>query len=262
MTGSKTRSTLVKRMAWRAATDERFRERLVSAIAAGIVARRRARRRRERLARVLTTDLDLRKQVEELAAHARRLQRRSEPKHHGVRNFALFVVGVGMVAAAAPVVRRRMRGGDEAPHGTSAATFDADGSTTLVEEIEVAVPVSAAYSQWTQFEEFPKFMEGVDEVTQLDDSLLHWAVSLAGKHAEWDARIVERQPDREIAWESIDGRLSRSSVTFEPAGPSTTRVRLEHSYRMSGPLENAGSSGARVRGDLERFRELIESKNR
>ena len=173
MTGSKTRSTLVKRIAWRAATDERFRERLVSAIAAGIVARRRARRRRERLARVLTTDLDLRRQVEELAAHARRLQRRSEPKHHGVRNFALFVVGVGMVAAAAPVVRRRMRGGDEAPHDTSAATFDANGSTTLVEEIEVAVPVSAAYSQWTQFEEFPKFMEGVDEVTQLDDSLLH-----------------------------------------------------------------------------------------
>jgi uncharacterized membrane protein len=134
----------------------------------------------------------------------------------------------------------------------------------IVEEIEVDVPVTEAYNQWTQFEDFPAFMEGVDEVRQLDDTLLHWAATVAGKKAEWDAKIVEQEPDRRITWESTDGRRTRGTVTFQEAGTGGTRIELSMSYMAEGPLEFAGSAAGldarRVRGDLERFKELIESQ--
>jgi uncharacterized membrane protein len=134
----------------------------------------------------------------------------------------------------------------------------------IMEEIEVGVPVRTAYNQWTQFEEFPSFMEGVDEVKQLDDTLLHWAATIAGHRAEWDAKIVDQQPDRRIAWESVDGKQTRGTVTFDPVGPDRTRVRLAMTYATEGPAEQAGSAvgldALRVRGDLVRFRELIEGR--
>ena len=106
-------------------------------------------------------------------------------------------------------------------------------ANTVVQEIEVDVPVSTAYNQWTQFEEFPKFMEGVDEVKQLDDTLLHWAATVAGKKAEWDAKIIEQEPDRRIAWESVDGKRTRGTVTFEQAGLTEPRP-AEHAVHARG----------------------------
>ena len=131
--------------------------------------------------------------------------------------------------------------------------------------IEINAPVNTVYNQWTQFEEFPHFMEGVREVRQLDDTLLHWAATVAGTRAEWDAKILEQEPDRKIAWESVDGKQTSGVVTFEPAGSgSRTRVRLRMTYAPEGATEQVGSAvgldARRVRGDLERFRSLIESR--
>jgi uncharacterized membrane protein len=135
---------------------------------------------------------------------------------------------------------------------------------TIDESIEVGVPVSAAYNQWTQFEDFPLFMEGVDHVQQLDDTRLHWVATIAGKTHEWDAKILEQHPDRQISWISEDGKKTRGTVTFEPRGDNRTLIGLSMSYQAEGPVEALGSAAGvdarRVRGDLERFKELIESR--
>src|SRR5205814_1491761 len=129
--------------------------------------------------------------------------------------------------------------------------------------IEVNVPVSVAYNQWTQFEDFPLFMEGVDHVQQIDDTRLHWVASVAGKKAEWDAKILEQHPDRQISWISEDGKKTRGTVSFEPRSEGKTLVRLSMSYQAD-PLEAVGSvaglDSRRVKGDLDRFKELIESR--
>jgi uncharacterized membrane protein len=135
---------------------------------------------------------------------------------------------------------------------------------TIEESIEVNVPVSTAYNQWTQFEDFPLFMEGVDHVQQLDDTRLHWVATIGGKTAEWDAKILEQHPDKQISWISEDGKKTRGTVTFEPIGDNKTRIRLSMSYRAEGPAEMLGSAAGldalRIRGDLERFKEFIESR--
>ena len=132
------------------------------------------------------------------------------------------------------------------------------------ESIEVNVPVSTAYNQWTQFVTFPQFMEGVESVTQLDDTHLHWVAEFGGKSHEWDAEIVEQAPDQRIAWRSVDGKGTSGIVTFAPLGPDSTRIDVEMSWETEGMLESLGSAlGAddrRVKGDLERFKELIESQ--
>jgi uncharacterized membrane protein len=160
------------------------------------------------------------------------------------------------VAAAVPLRKKVRRGGGAVVGTTSARTID--------ESIEVNVPVSVAYNQWTQFEDFPLFMEGVEHVQQLDDSRLHWAATVAGRKAEWDAKILEQHPDRQISWISEDGKKTRGTVTFEPRGATQTLVRLSMSYQAEGPAEALGSAAGldsrRVRGDLERFKELIETR--
>jgi uncharacterized membrane protein len=107
-------------------------------------------------------------------------------------------------------------------------------------------------------------MEGVDHVQQLGDTRLHWAATVAGKKAEWNAKILEQHPDRQISWISEDGKKTRGTVTFEPRGDSKTLVRLSMSYQAEGPAEVLGSAAGldsrRVHGDLERFKELIESR--
>jgi uncharacterized membrane protein len=132
------------------------------------------------------------------------------------------------------------------------------------ESIEVNVPVSTAYNQWTQFETFPRFMEGVESVTQIDDTRLHWVAEFGGKRHEWDAEIVEQVPDQRVAWRSIDGKGVDGVVTFTPLGPDSTRIEVELSWETEGMLESLGSAlGAddrRVKGDLDRFKELIESQ--
>jgi uncharacterized membrane protein len=135
---------------------------------------------------------------------------------------------------------------------------------TVNESIEIDVPVSTAYNQWTQFEEFPKFMEGVESIRQVDDTHLHWVAELGGQRHEWDAEITEQEPDRVIAWRALEGKYNSGRVRFEPLDESRTRIDVELMWEPEGIKEELGSAlGAdsrRVKGDLERFKELVESR--
>jgi uncharacterized membrane protein len=130
--------------------------------------------------------------------------------------------------------------------------------------IEVDCPLNPVYNQWTQFEEFPRFMEGVKEVKQLDDTRLHWVAEIAGKEKQWTAKIIEQIPDYRIAWESESGEFTSGVVSFQAVGPNRTRVTLEISYDPKGFIENVGDTigvvSRRIENDLERFKEFIENR--
>jgi uncharacterized membrane protein len=132
------------------------------------------------------------------------------------------------------------------------------------DSIEVDVPLATAYNQWTQFEDFPKFMQGVREVRQLDDTRTHWRADIAGKEQEWDAEITHQIPDRRIAWRSTTGARNEGCVTFQRISDSRTRIELRIDYEPEGALETLGDAvGAvdmRVSGDLRRFKEFIEER--
>ncbi len=134
----------------------------------------------------------------------------------------------------------------------------------IEKSINVNVPVRTAYNQWTQFEEFPKFMEGVEDIRQLDDTHLHWVASIAGKKKEWEAEITEQSPDRRIAWRSTSGAGNSGVVEFRPLGPNETEVSVRMGYEPEGALEKVGGAmnapDMRVQGDLKRFKEFIESR--
>jgi uncharacterized membrane protein len=136
--------------------------------------------------------------------------------------------------------------------------------SSIEKSIDVEVPVRTAYNQWTQFEEFPRFMEGIKEVHQLDPERLHFRANLGGKELEWDARITEQTPDQRIAWRSIGGPTNAGVVTFHRLEPSETRVMLQVEYDPEGFIENVGDMlgfvSAQVRGDLERFKAFIENR--
>ena len=102
--------------------------------------------------------------------------------------------------------------------------------------------MSTVYNRWTQFEEFPEFMEGVETVEQLDDTRLRWVAKVAGKRAEWEAKILHQDPDERIGWQSTDGKQTTGTVTFEPIGDERTQIRLAMTYTPEGPLERAGSA--------------------
>ena len=135
---------------------------------------------------------------------------------------------------------------------------------TLEKSIEVNVPVNTAYNQWTQFEDFPKFMEGVKEVRQLDDTHVHWHAEIAGKDKEWDAEITEQIPDQRIAWRSMSGTPNSGAVTFEKISDDKTRITLRMDYEPEDVVEKAGDAAGvlsrRIEGDLQRFKEFIESR--
>ena len=135
---------------------------------------------------------------------------------------------------------------------------------TIEKSIEVEVPVRTAYNQWTQFEEFPRFMDGVQEVKQLNDTRLHWVAEVAGKKQEWDAEITEQQPDQCVAWTAKDGDRNAGRVTFQRLADDKTRVNLKMGYEPEGAVEAAGSAlgfvDRRVEGDLKRFKEFIEAR--
>lgn len=135
---------------------------------------------------------------------------------------------------------------------------------TTQQTIEVDLPVSTVYNQWTQFEDFPQFMEGVESVTQLDDKRLHWVAEVAGTREEWDAEIVDQEPDRRIAWRTLTGTTNDGVVTFEPVGPNTTRVSLDLDVEPQGLKEKIGEKlgfvSRQAEGDLKRFKEFIESR--
>jgi uncharacterized membrane protein len=132
------------------------------------------------------------------------------------------------------------------------------------ESIEVNVPVSTAYNQWTQFEEFPEFMEGVESVKQIDDTHLRWVAEIGGQRHEWTAEIVEQKPDKMVAWRALEGHDNSGTVTFEPLDQNRTRINVVMEHETEGLTETLGSAlGAdsrRVKGDLERFKELVESR--
>ena len=136
--------------------------------------------------------------------------------------------------------------------------------STIEKSIELNVPVRTAYNQWTQFEEFPKFMEGVRQVKQIDDKHLHWKATIAGKEEEWDAEITEQVPDQRIAWRSQKGALNAGRVMFQPVSNDKSRIMLHLDYNPQGVVENMGDAAGmvtqRVEGDLKRFKEFIESR--
>ena len=135
---------------------------------------------------------------------------------------------------------------------------------TIEESIEVRVPVTTAYNQWTQFEEFPRFMDGVERVEQRDDRHLHWVAEVAGQRREWDAEITEQHPDERVAWTSTSGARNAGVVTFHRMDGDRTRITVQMEHEPEGVLESAGEwlgmHRRRVKGDLERFREMIEAR--
>ncbi len=134
---------------------------------------------------------------------------------------------------------------------------------TVEKSIDVQVPVSTAYDQWTQFEEFPQFMEGIVAVDQIDDSHVRWVAEVGGTRHAWEAEIVEQEPDRVIAWRSMDGLMNSGRVEFTPIDDGT-RVTVEMEYQPEGIKETAGAAlgldEGQVEDDLERFKELVESR--
>ena len=137
---------------------------------------------------------------------------------------------------------------------------------TVKETIDVAVPVSTVYNQWTQFEEFPKFMDGVESVGQIDDTHLRWTAEVGGERREWQAEIVEQVPDEKVAWHAVDGNGPNGIVTFEPLGEEKTLVTVEMSYEPEGRKETLGAKigldTRQVREDLQRFKQLVEALGR
>jgi len=130
--------------------------------------------------------------------------------------------------------------------------------------IEVERPISTVYNQWTQFESFPKFMEGVESVTQLDNSRLHWVVDIAGVEREFDAEITQQLPDEQIAWVTTDGPYQAGMVSFEPVSPERTKVTMNLAFEPEGFTEKAGDAlgfvSNRMRGDLDRFKKYVEDR--
>jgi carbon monoxide dehydrogenase subunit G len=136
--------------------------------------------------------------------------------------------------------------------------------TSKVEKsIEVEAPLQRVYNQWTQFEQFPQFMGGVEEVKQLSDTSLHWVAKIAGVKREWDAAIVEQVPDRKVAWAATTGATNAGSVYFESLGTNRTGVRLVLEYDPEGFVEKVGDRlnivSRQAQNDLEKFKEFIES---
>src|ERR1051326_2836286 len=138
------------------------------------------------------------------------------------------------------------------------------GMERIEKSIEVNVPVRTAYDQWTQFESFPLFMEGVQQVDQLDDRRLRWVATVAGRRKEWEAEIIEQVPDQVVSWRSGSGALNKGSVSFTPVDAGRCRVTLILTYEPEGALERAGDALGlvlmRVGEDLERFKSFIEER--
>ena len=137
-------------------------------------------------------------------------------------------------------------------------------STKVEKSILVNVPLSVAYNQWTQFEEFPQFMGGIKSVTQLDDQHLEWVAEIAGVRRQWKAKILEQVPDRKVSWAATEGATNAGSVTFEDVGGGQTQVHLVLEYEPEGLVEKVGDKlnvvENQAEGDLDRFKAFIESE--
>lgn len=167
------------------------------------------------------------------------------------------LVAVAALAAGGYWLKKKM--GPSASRGTGELSFVQDS-------VEVDVPISTAYNQWTQFEEFPRFMQDVEEVRQLDDTHLHWRARIGGKPVEWDAEITTQMPDRRISWRSTSGPPNSGAVMFDRITDNRTRITLRMSYRTPGVAEKIGDALGAVRlelsGNLHRFADFIQSRQR
>jgi uncharacterized membrane protein len=136
--------------------------------------------------------------------------------------------------------------------------------SSVTESIDVNVPITTAYNQWTQFEDFPRFMDGVKEVRQLDDKTLEWTAEIAGQEETWTAEITEQNPDERIAWHAIGGKENAGVVTFHHISDDTTKVTLQMDWQPEGAIQKIGdaigSDDRQIKGDLERFKKFIESR--
>jgi len=260
---AKEKAAAAAELAAQLAADRKFRKQVLSAVGHGARAKRRADRQHGIAAAAMRLASDeqlrgeLRRMISDLQAARTRLERK---RRHKLRNSLLLTAGAGAAAAAVawPTPRRWL--------GTACGAAVPDGPRAIDAAVDVEVPVSTAYNQWTQFEEFPRFMDGIESVQQLDDARLHWVANIAGRRAEWDARILEQHPDQQVTWISEDGRTTRGTVTFEPLGEGRTLIRLSMSYRTEGPRDALGAAigldRRRVQGDLDRFKQLIEAQGR
>jgi uncharacterized membrane protein len=138
--------------------------------------------------------------------------------------------------------------------------------STVTESVDVEVPVTTAYNQWTQFESFPQFMGGVEEVRQLDDTHTHWVTQMGGVTREFDATITEQHPDERVAWKTENGPKQAGVVTFHKLDDNHTRVTAQMDFEPEGIAEKAadkvGMIEGRVKGDMERFKQFIEGQGR
>jgi uncharacterized membrane protein len=143
---------------------------------------------------------------------------------------------------------------------------DSENTSAMEDSIEVNLPISTVYNQWTQFEEFPHFMKGVCEVRQIDDTHLHWRAEIGGKETQWDAEITEQVPETRIAWRSTSGAKNEGVVKFYKISDSVTRVVLQMDYGPKGIIEEIGDAlgmvKMRARGDLKRFKEFLENRGK
>jgi len=257
------------------AKDKKLRRHAVEAVRSGEKARRRLFPAGGVVAAAarLAQDEQLRGKIMDAVEELREAQERLRPrKSHRLRKLVLVLGGVG-AAFLNPYTGMQTRqrlskvlGRARGSSGEGQGSGEGAGPTTteIEESIEVDAPVATAYNQWTQFEEFPRFMEGVESVRQLDETRLHWAAQVAGRREEWDAQITDQRPDQHIAWRSTSGKTNSGAVTFEPQGGDRTRITIRMSYEQEGLAETLGAAvGAdrrRVKGDLNRFKELIESR--
>ena len=165
------------------------------------------------------------------------------------------ILTIAAVAAGGAVIAKQIK-----------QKLERGNTSSVTEWIEVAVPVSTAYNQWTQFEEFPQFMDNVQEVRQLDDSHLLWRADVGGRSEEWEAEITEQVPDMRIAWRSITGAQNAGVVTFHHISDSTTRITLQLDYQPQGVLETVGDLFGAMRlqaqGNLKNFKQFIEGRAR
>src|SRR3954454_8125438 len=136
--------------------------------------------------------------------------------------------------------------------------------SSIEQSVEVQVPIRTAYDQWTQFEDFPRFMEGVESVHQLDDTHLHWVAEIAGARREWDAEITEQRPEERVAWRSLSGTTNAGVVTFHRLGEGRTKIMLQLDVEPEGVVETVGDKLGMIRrraeGDLQRFKDFIEAR--
>ena len=164
------------------------------------------------------------------------------------------LVALGALVAGGVMLKKRM---DESQSST--------GASFVEDTIEVDVPVRTAYNQFTQFEDFPKFMHGVEEVRQLDDTHLQWRARVAGKLEMWQSEITFQVPDKRIAWRSTSGPQNSGVVTFKPVSEKRTQITLRMSYRPPGLLEKVGDALGAVKvelsGNLQNFKQFIEGRN-